>query len=114
MDARLDGIKQKISWTHALREIVTSCYRYHGREDLLPVFKEDEEEGGVSHKKETDEEAIEAKVARALGSASPVAVKNLPPSPEQGVTVTLTAGPNGQLIATPVSTAQGTFVSRIT
>ncbi len=30
-----------MSWTHALRQIVINCYKYHGREDLLPAFSED-------------------------------------------------------------------------
>ena len=30
-----------MSWTHALRQIVTNCYEYHGREDLLPKFSEE-------------------------------------------------------------------------
>ena len=42
MDARENEDKQKVSWTHALRQIVINCYKYHGREDLLPVFSEDE------------------------------------------------------------------------
>lgn len=33
----------KVSWTLALREIVLNCYRYHGREDLLPQFHDEEE-----------------------------------------------------------------------
>ncbi|XP_048488986.1 DNA-binding protein Ewg isoform X2 [Plutella xylostella] len=45
MDARSDDEKQKMSWTHALRQIVINCYKYHGREDLLPAFSEDEEKG---------------------------------------------------------------------
>jgi hypothetical protein len=32
-----------VSWTHALRQIVTNCYKFHGREDLLPQFNEDED-----------------------------------------------------------------------
>ncbi|BES90881.1 DNA-Hypothetical protein protein [Nesidiocoris tenuis] len=44
MDARSEDEKQKISWTHALRQIVINCYKFHGREDLLPAFSEDEEE----------------------------------------------------------------------
>jgi len=44
MDARNDEEKSKqISWTHALREIVINCYKYHGREDLLPKFSEEED-----------------------------------------------------------------------
>lgn len=30
-----------MSWTHALRQIVINCYKYHGREDLLPAFSEE-------------------------------------------------------------------------
>merc|ERR1719350_1272745 len=44
MDARNDEEKSKqISWTHALREIVINCYKYHGRDDLLPKFSEEED-----------------------------------------------------------------------
>ncbi|GBP51770.1 DNA-binding protein Ewg [Eumeta japonica] len=43
MDARSEDEKQKMSWTHALRQIVVNCYKYHGREDLLPAFTEDDE-----------------------------------------------------------------------
>ncbi|CAB3241196.1 unnamed protein product [Arctia plantaginis] len=45
MDARTEDEKQKMSWTHALRQIVINCYKYHGREDLLPAFNEDEDKG---------------------------------------------------------------------
>jgi len=44
MDARNEEEKSKsISWTHALREIVVNCYKFHGREDLLPKFSEEED-----------------------------------------------------------------------
>lgn len=43
-DVRSEEDKQKVSWTHALRQIVINCYRYHGREDLLPAFEEDDKE----------------------------------------------------------------------
>lgn len=33
----------QISWTHALRKIVINCYKFHGREDLLPAFSEEDE-----------------------------------------------------------------------
>ncbi|XP_013414773.1 nuclear respiratory factor 1 isoform X1 [Lingula anatina] len=39
-DVRTDEQKKKVSWTHALRTIVKNCYKYHGREDLLPEFTE--------------------------------------------------------------------------
>ncbi|XP_022115705.1 DNA-binding protein P3A2 isoform X2 [Pieris rapae] len=44
MDARSEDEKQKMSWTHALRQIVINCYKYHGREDLLPAFTEDDDD----------------------------------------------------------------------
>ncbi|XP_018350058.1 PREDICTED: DNA-binding protein Ewg isoform X1 [Trachymyrmex septentrionalis] len=52
MDARTEDEKQKcnplqISWTHALRQIVINCYKYHGREDLLPAFSEDDEKSNT-------------------------------------------------------------------
>lgn len=43
MDARSEDEKQKMSWTHALRQIVVNCYKYHGREDLLPAFTDDDD-----------------------------------------------------------------------
>ncbi|XP_050314062.1 DNA-binding protein Ewg isoform X2 [Anthonomus grandis grandis] len=47
MDARSEDEKQKISWTHALRQIVINCYKFHGREDLLPAFTEDDEKANA-------------------------------------------------------------------
>lgn len=43
-DVRSEEDKQKVSWTHALRQIVINCYRFHGREDLLPAFEEDDKD----------------------------------------------------------------------
>ncbi|XP_066979774.1 DNA-binding protein P3A2 isoform X2 [Macrobrachium rosenbergii] len=43
MDARSEDQKQKVSWTTALRQIVVNCYKYHGRDDLLPAFNEEDE-----------------------------------------------------------------------
>lgn len=37
----------QISWTHALRQIVINCYKFHGREDLLPAFSEDDDKSNV-------------------------------------------------------------------
>ncbi|XP_060826253.1 DNA-binding protein P3A2 isoform X2 [Bombus pascuorum] len=47
MDARSEDEKQKISWTHALRQIVINCYKFHGREDLLPAFSEEDDKANV-------------------------------------------------------------------
>ncbi|KAK4871568.1 hypothetical protein RN001_015692 [Aquatica leii] len=48
MDARSEDEKQKISWTHALRQIVINCYKFHGREDLLPAFTEEDEKANAA------------------------------------------------------------------
>ncbi|XP_026272123.1 DNA-binding protein P3A2 isoform X1 [Frankliniella occidentalis] len=53
MDARSEDEKQKcrnaqISWTHALRQIVINCYKFHGREDLLPAFNEEDEQAQLN------------------------------------------------------------------
>ncbi|TMW47697.1 hypothetical protein DOY81_007227 [Sarcophaga bullata] len=60
MDARSEDDKQKISWTHALRKIVINCYKYHGREDLLPTFADEEEKVTqlISHEEEEEEEEV--------------------------------------------------------
>ncbi|XP_032455183.1 DNA-binding protein P3A2 isoform X2 [Nasonia vitripennis] len=50
MDARSEDEKQKvrkISWTHALRQIVINCYKFHGREDLLPAFSEEDDKSQI-------------------------------------------------------------------
>lgn len=65
MDARTEEEKQKvifmkleylyllkiylkqIGWTHALRKIVINCYKFHGREDLLPAFCEEDEKANL-------------------------------------------------------------------
>lgn len=39
--------KLQISWTHALQQIVINCYKYHGREDLLPSFNEEEDKSAM-------------------------------------------------------------------
>ncbi|KAK0085348.1 hypothetical protein PV326_005939 [Microctonus aethiopoides] len=53
MDARSEDEKQKISWTHALRQIVINCYKFHGREDLLPAFSEDDDKSNVLIQQQT-------------------------------------------------------------
>uniref|UniRef100_A0A1I8MQV0 Nuclear respiratory factor 1 NLS/DNA-binding dimerisation domain-containing protein n=1 Tax=Musca domestica TaxID=7370 RepID=A0A1I8MQV0_MUSDO len=60
MDARSEDDKQKISWTHALRKIVINCYKYHGREDLLPTFADEDDKVSqlISHEEEDEEEEV--------------------------------------------------------
>lgn len=59
-DARDEAEKQRISWTTTLRQIVTNCYRYHGRDDLLPTFDENEE---AAAKQESQAEQASAAAA---------------------------------------------------
>ncbi|KAG1663086.1 DNA-binding protein P3A2 [Nymphon striatum] len=46
-DVRTEEEKQRVSWTHALRQIVINCYKHHGRDDLLPQFSEDDDDKKV-------------------------------------------------------------------
>ncbi|XP_023234412.1 DNA-binding protein P3A2-like isoform X1 [Centruroides sculpturatus] len=88
-DARSEEEKQKVSWTHALREIVINCYKYHGREDLLPAFTEDDDKDKVKA-------AIHARgitTSGACGTASSVAVDSA-----------LAAGAQSALYAQPIAT----------
>lgn len=44
----LDYCCFQVSWTHALRQIVINCYTFHGREDLLPAFSEEDEKANAT------------------------------------------------------------------
>lgn len=58
MDARPPDDKKKKSWTVALKEIIINCYKYHGREDLLPSFEdavEEKKEEVTKEQRETEE-----------------------------------------------------------
>ena len=79
-DARSEDEKQKVSWTHALRQIVINCYKFHGREDLLPAFTEDE-----SDKEMKDQSGKEKVKAR---------------TQHQGISVTTVAGSLASSVAT--------------
>ena len=52
-DCRSEEEKAKVSWTQALRQIVKNCYKYHGREDLLPAFNEPQEQQYVQQTQAT-------------------------------------------------------------
>nr|CAD7395165.1 unnamed protein product [Timema poppensis] len=91
MDARSEDEKQKcrnlqISWTHALRQIVINCYKYHGREDLLPAFSDDEDKGSSSatvgtvlklhsHKLQQAANTTQHSNVAQLAAASPIATQ---------------------------------------
>lgn len=49
-DARSEEDKLKISWTHALRQIVSNCYEFHGRQDLLPTSTDDDNDPNNKNK----------------------------------------------------------------
>ncbi|XP_058172215.1 DNA-binding protein Ewg [Anopheles ziemanni] len=88
MDARTEEEKQKISWTHALRKIVINCYKYHGREDLLPAFSEEDEKANA--------------IATASSNVDVMKIENGnivtvgPAGNTQTATATITNGANGQ------------------
>uniref|UniRef100_A0A182IVS8 Nuclear respiratory factor 1 NLS/DNA-binding dimerisation domain-containing protein n=1 Tax=Anopheles atroparvus TaxID=41427 RepID=A0A182IVS8_ANOAO len=88
MDARTEDEKQKISWTHALRKIVINCYKYHGREDLLPAFSEEDEKANA--------------IATASSNVDVMKIENGnivtvgPAGNTQTATATITNGANGQ------------------
>ncbi|XP_015787875.1 DNA-binding protein P3A2 isoform X1 [Tetranychus urticae] len=82
-DARSDEEKQKVSWTHALRQIVINCYKYHNREDMLPIFSEDDDK-----KQDTSKEKVKS---RTHTSISVTAVPAVPGSSNVNNIPTLTA-----------------------
>jgi len=76
MDARNEDQKGKsASWTHALRDIVNNCYNYHGRQDLLPKFtEEDETVTKLSNKKLNSWSGVVQTIANPDGTVSIVHV----------------------------------------
>ncbi|OQR70463.1 DNA-binding protein P3A2-like [Tropilaelaps mercedesae] len=77
-DVRSDEDKQRVSWTHALRQIVINCYRYHGREDLLPAFGESAptQQPTVVHSAAEVDDDNKDTVIRAIQSAAAAAAVN--------------------------------------
>lgn len=61
-DARTDEEKQKVSWTHALRQIVINCYKHHQREDLLPAFSEDEDKNSTKEGMTSKEPKVKSRI----------------------------------------------------
>ncbi|CAG0896198.1 unnamed protein product [Cyprideis torosa] len=102
MDARTDDQKQKVSWTHALRQIVLNCYKYHGRDDLLPAFNEYEDTkiNLAAHLGTTIQLPTTTRVGNTVITATPGSayqsnnhqklIKNLP---QQAPTITLQTAP---------------------
>lgn len=61
----------QVSWTHALRQIVINCYRYHGREDLLPAFSEDDDKSS-NKDGQTPKEKVKSRPTHTTISVAPV------------------------------------------
>ncbi|XP_050526332.1 DNA-binding protein Ewg-like isoform X2 [Daktulosphaira vitifoliae] len=81
MDARCEDEKQKISWTRALRQIVINCYKYHGREDLLPTFNEEEEAKAIVSN--VASQSIVTSVLKFNPKATNIETRNSPDAQEQ-------------------------------
>ena len=62
-----------------MRKIVINCYKYHGREDLLPTFADDDDKVGqlichtVEEEEELDEEFNNTSTTSTLPTVSNVA-----------------------------------------
>ncbi|XP_035783881.1 DNA-binding protein Ewg-like isoform X5 [Anopheles albimanus] len=114
MDARSEDEKQKISWTHALRKIVINCYKYHGREDLLPAFSEEDEKANaiatassnvdvmkiengsvVSVGPATNLNTATATITNGTGGQQQIIIHQQHPSQTSTGTATITTGANG-------------------
>lgn len=86
-DVRDEEQKAKVSWTNSLRQIVKNCYKYHGREDLLPVFAEQE----TSHPQQfTHGQQMVHTISNADGTVSLIQVD------ASGAVSTLTEGHSSQ------------------
>lgn len=81
MDARCEDEKQKISWTRALRQIVINCYKYHGREDLLPTFSEEDEAKTIVNN--VASQSIVTSVLKFNPKATSIESQNSPDAQEQ-------------------------------
>ena len=58
-----DNSFKQVSWTHALRQIVINCYKFHGREDLLPAFSEDEDKNSAGTSTQNKEPKVKNRMA---------------------------------------------------
>lgn len=74
----------QISWTRALRQIVINCYKYHGREDLLPTFNEEDE--GKPIVNNVASQSIVTSVLKFNPKSSNIDTRNSPDAQEQQLT----------------------------
>lgn len=71
----------QISWTRALRQIVINCYKYHGREDLLPTFSEEDEAKTIVNN--VASQSIVTSVLKFNPKAASIEARNSPDAQEQ-------------------------------
>ncbi|XP_047529604.1 DNA-binding protein Ewg isoform X4 [Vanessa atalanta] len=102
MDARSEDEKQKMSWTHALRQIVINCYKYHGREDLLPAFTEDEDDKIAVQQMSQYAPAVLQTITNPDGSVSLIQV-----DPSNHI-ITLPDGTTAQVVSIDTRSAENT------
>ncbi|KAL1492949.1 hypothetical protein ABEB36_011109 [Hypothenemus hampei] len=57
-DVRSKDEKQKLSWTDALRKAIINCYKFYGREDLLPKFPEESEKTNIAYTSNKNERML--------------------------------------------------------
>ncbi|XP_040567479.1 DNA-binding protein Ewg [Lepeophtheirus salmonis] len=114
MDARKEDDKQKVSWTHALRQIVINCYKYHGRDDLLPSF-DGEDDNNEEDKNDIDEERLvttNTTASSMMNQYSTTMVQTI--SNSDGTVSIIQVDPSNPVIALPDgSTAQVQTVTQI-
>ncbi|KAI1285970.1 DNA-binding protein P3A2 [Halotydeus destructor] len=115
-DARTEEDKQKVSWTHALRQIVINCYKFHAREDLLPAFSEDENDKDGMSKENVKEKAMYAQpiahyptMVQAINNPDGTVsiIQMADPSGQQPMMVTLSDGTQAQVRTVSAVRIQG-------
>ncbi|XP_066589795.1 DNA-binding protein Ewg isoform X3 [Prorops nasuta] len=113
MDARSEDEKQKISWTHALRQIVINCYKFHGREDLLPAFSEEDDKSNVllqqsaphssSHQSHSSGQGQNGQQQQTMTAQYPTAVLQTITNPDGTVSI-IQVDPSNPIITLPDGT----------
>ncbi|XP_039276523.1 DNA-binding protein Ewg isoform X6 [Nilaparvata lugens] len=110
MDARPEEEKQKISWTHALRQIVINCYKYHGREDLLPAFSEADDNSNAGNQLGGQQQAANQSASQANNQAQTTVTTQYAPAVLQtisnpdGTVSIIQVDPNNPIITLPDGT----------
>ncbi|XP_015787876.1 DNA-binding protein P3A2 isoform X2 [Tetranychus urticae] len=107
-DARSDEEKQKVSWTHALRQIVINCYKYHNREDMLPIFSEDDDKKQDTSKEKMQYQQVHYAPTMVQAINNPDGTVSLiQMDPNSAAVVTLPDGTQAQVRAVSAVRIQG-------